>query len=94
LNRVLITKYYSGDKIEKNEMGGACSTYWEKRGAYSILVGRPEGRRPLGRPRLRWEDNIKMGLQEVGWGMDLIELAQDRDSWRDLVNTIMNLRVP
>jgi hypothetical protein len=66
----------------------------EKRGAYKILVGRPEGRRPLGRPRRRWEDNIKMDLQEVGWGMDWIELAQDRDRWRALVNAVMNLRVP
>jgi hypothetical protein len=59
-------------------MGGACSTYGGMRGAYKILVGRPEGRRPLGRPRRRWEDNIKTGLQGVGWGMDWIELAQDR----------------
>jgi hypothetical protein len=66
----------------------------EKRGAYRILVGRPEGRRPLERPRRRWEDNIKMYLQEVGWGMDWIELAQDRDRWRALVNAVMNLRVP
>jgi hypothetical protein len=66
----------------------------EKRGAYRILVGRPEGRRPLGRPRRRWEDNIKMDLQEVGWGMDWIELAQDRDRWRALVNAVMTLRVP
>jgi hypothetical protein len=66
----------------------------EKRGAYRILVGRPEGRRPLGRSRRRWEDNIKMGLQEVGWGMDWIELAQDRDRWRAVVNAVMNLRVP
>jgi hypothetical protein len=67
----------------------------EKRGAYRILVGRPEGRRPLGRPRRRWEDNIKIDLQEVGWGgMDWIELAQDRDRWRALVNAGMNLRVP
>jgi hypothetical protein len=66
----------------------------EKRGEYRILVGRSEGRRPLGRPRRRWEDNIKMGLQEVGWGMDRIELAQDRDRWRALVNAVMNLRVP
>jgi hypothetical protein len=58
----------------------------EKRGAYRILVGRPEGRRPLGRPRRRWDDNIKMDSQEVGWGMDWIELAQDRDRWRALVN--------
>jgi hypothetical protein len=66
----------------------------EKRGTYSILVGRPEGRRPLGRPRRRWEDDIKMYLQEVGWGRDWIELAQDRDRWRALVNAVMNLRVP
>jgi hypothetical protein len=66
----------------------------EKRGAYRILVGRPEGRRPPGRPRRRWEDNIKMGLEEVGWGMDWIELADDRDRWRAVVNTVMNLRFP
>jgi hypothetical protein len=67
----------------------------EKRGAYRILVGRPEGRRPLGRPRHRWEDNIKMDLQEVGCGgMDWIELAQDRDRWWALVNVVMNFQVP
>jgi hypothetical protein len=66
----------------------------ENRGAYRILVGRPEGRRQLGSPRRRWEDNIIMDLQEVGWGMDWIELAQDRDRWRALVNALMNLRVP
>jgi hypothetical protein len=66
----------------------------EKRDAYRILVGRPEGRRPLGRPRHRWEDNIKMDLQEVGWGMDWIELAQDMNRWRAVVNAVMNLRVP
>jgi hypothetical protein len=66
----------------------------EGRGVYRILVGRPEGRRPLGRPRHRWEDNIKMDLQEVRWGdMDWIDLAQDRDRWRDFVNATMNLRV-
>jgi hypothetical protein len=67
----------------------------EGRGAYRVLVGRPEGRRPLGRPRHRWEDNIKMDLQEVGWGgMDWIDMAQDRDRWRVLVSMVMNLWVP
>jgi hypothetical protein len=67
----------------------------EKRDAYRILVGRPEGRRPLGRPRHRWEDNIKMDFQDVGWvGMDWIELAEARDRLRDLVNAVMNLWVP
>jgi hypothetical protein len=59
------------------------------------LVGNPEGNRPLGRPRRRWVDNIKMDLGETGWdGMDWIDLAQDRNQWRALVNTVMNLRVP
>jgi hypothetical protein len=67
----------------------------EKRGAYRILVRRPEGRQPLGGPRRRWEDNIKMDLQDVGWvGMNWIERAQDTDRWRALVNAVMNLRVP
>jgi hypothetical protein len=66
----------------------------ELRGAYNILIGRSEGRRPLGRPRRRWED-IKMDLRETGFGdVDWINLAQDRDRWRALVNTVMNLRVP
>jgi hypothetical protein len=65
------------------------------RGAYNILVGRPEGRRPLGRPRCRWEDKIKMDLGgNRVWDVDCIHLAQDRDRWRALVNTVMNLRVP
>jgi hypothetical protein len=76
-------------------MGGACSTYGETRGVYSVWVGKPEGKRPLGKPRLRWEDNIKMCLQEVGCGVvDWIELAQDRDRWWALVITVMNLQVP
>jgi hypothetical protein len=67
----------------------------EKRNAYVILVGKPEGKRPLGRPGHRWEDNIKMDLREIGWdGMDWTDLAQDRDQWRALVKTVMNIRVP
>jgi len=67
----------------------------DRRGVYRVLVGIPEGKRPLGRPRRRWEDNIKMDLQEVGsGGTDWIELAQDRESWQALVNTVINLRVP
>jgi len=67
----------------------------EERGAYTVLVGKPEGRRPLGRPRRRWVDNIRMDIQEVGCGyMDWIGLAQDRDRWRTLVSAVMNLRVP
>ena len=67
----------------------------EGRGVHRVLVGKAEGKRPLGRHRRRWEDNIKMDLQEVGWGCrDWIELAQDRDRWRALVNTVMNFPVP
>jgi hypothetical protein len=67
----------------------------EKRNAYRILVGKPEGERPLGRPRRMWVDNIKMDLREIGCdGMDWIDLAQNRDQGRALVNTVMNLRVP
>jgi hypothetical protein len=67
----------------------------EMKNACRILVGKPEGRRPLGRPRRRWVDNIKMDLREIEWdGIDLIDPAQDRDQWRALVNTVMNLRVP
>ena len=67
----------------------------EGRGVHKVLMGKPEGNRPLGRPRRRWEDNIKMELQEVGRvGGDWMELAQDRDRWRALVSTVMNFRVP
>jgi hypothetical protein len=67
----------------------------EKRDAYRLLVGKPEGKRPPGRPRRRWVDNIRMDLGEVGWGdVDWIGLAQDRNRWRALVNSVLNLRVP
>jgi len=66
-----------------------------RRGVYRVLVGKPEAKRPLGRPKHRWEDNIKIDFQEVGCGgMDWTELAQDRDSWRAVVNTVVNPRVP
>jgi hypothetical protein len=68
---------------------------WEGRGVYRVLVGKPEGRRPLGRPRRRWEDNIKMDLQAVGGDCgDWMELAQDRERWQALVSMVMNLQVP
>ena len=67
----------------------------ERRGGYRVFVGKPEGKRTSGRSRRRWEDNIRMDLQEVGCGgMDWIELAQGRDRWRALVSAVMNLRVP
>jgi hypothetical protein len=67
----------------------------DKRNAHRILVGNPEGMRPLRRPKRRWVDDIKMDLRGIGWvGMDWIDLAQDRDQWRDLVDAVMNLRVP
>jgi hypothetical protein len=78
----------------KKRWSGHVASIGEQRGVYRILVGKPEGRRLLGRPRHRWEDNIKMDLQEVECGdMDWIDLAQD-DRWRALVNAVMNLRVP
>ena len=92
---VLLTQYCVGGKIEKNEMDGHVARMGERRGVHRVLVGKPEGKRPLGRPRRRWEDNIKMDLQEIGGGCgDWMELAQDRDIWRELVSTVMNLRVP
>ena len=81
-------------KSRRMRWAGHMAHMGEGRGVYRVLVGKPEGKRPLGRPRRRWEDNIKMDLQEVGReGMDWIELAQDRDRWRALVNAVM-LRVP
>jgi hypothetical protein len=82
-------------KARRMRWAGHVARMGEMRGAYNILVGRPEGRRPLGRPRRRWEDNIKMDRREIGFGdVDWIQWAHDRDRWRALVNTVMNLRVP
>jgi hypothetical protein len=76
-------------------MGGACSAYGDRRNVFRVLVEITERKRPLWRPRLRGEDNSKVDLQEVGYGVfDWIELAQDRDMWRALVNAVMNLRIP
>jgi hypothetical protein len=76
-------------------MGGACDAHGGGEGCINILVGRPEGMIPLGRPRRRWEDNINMDLREIGFGdVDWIHWVQDRDRWRALVKTVMNLRVP
>jgi hypothetical protein len=76
-------------------MGGAIARMGAKRNAYRILVGKPEGKIPLGRRRRRWVDNIKMDLRELGGtGVAWIDMAQDRDWWRALVNTVLNLRVP
>jgi hypothetical protein len=81
--------------IEKNEMGGTCSTYGEKEKCMQGFGGEPEGKTPLGRPRHSWEDNNMMDLQEGVWvGMDWIDLAQGRDRQRALLNTVVNLWVP
>jgi len=82
-------------KLKRMRWAGHVGCMGEERGVYRILVGKPEGRRPLGRPRRRWVDNIRMDIQEVGRGyMDWIGLAQDRDRWRTLVTAVMNIRVP
>jgi hypothetical protein len=82
-------------KSNKMKWTGHVACIGERRGVHRVLVGKPEGRRPLGKPRRRWEDNIKMDLQEVGCeGMDRIKLALDRDRWQALVNAVMKLWVP
>jgi hypothetical protein len=82
-------------KYRRMKWAGLVARMVEKRNAYRTLVGKPEGKRPLGIPKRRWEDNIKMDLREIGWGgMDWIHLAQNRDQWKALVNMIMNLQVP
>jgi hypothetical protein len=83
------------NKPRRMRWAGHVARMGEGRGVYRVLVGRPEGKRPLGRPRRRWEDNIKMDLREIGIdGANWIQLAQDRVQWRAFVNTVLNLRVP
>jgi hypothetical protein len=82
-------------KSRRMTWAGHVARMGENRNVYTLLVGKPEGERPLGRPRRRWLDNIRMDLVEVGWGdVDCIGLDQDRDRWRVLVNLVLNLRVP
>jgi hypothetical protein len=82
-------------KSMRMRWAGHVALMGEKRNSYTILVGKPEVKRPLGRHRRRWEDNIRMNLRDIGWGgMDWIDMAQDRDQWRVFVNTVMNFRVP
>jgi hypothetical protein len=82
-------------KSRRMRWAGHVERMGKKRNVYRILVGKQEGKRPLGKPTHRWQDNIKVDLRDKGWGsMDWINLAQDRDRWRALVNTVMNLRVP
>jgi hypothetical protein len=82
-------------KSRRMRWAGHVARMGEKRNTYRILVGNPEGKRPLGRSRHRWVDNIKIDLREIGWdGGDWIDLAQDRDQWRALVRAVMNVRVP
>jgi hypothetical protein len=86
-----------GEQDKKTEMGRTCSTNGEKTGAYRVLVGKSEGRTPLARAKCRLENNIKLDLRVVGWGlvgMAWIDLAQDRDRWQALVNAVINLWVP
>jgi hypothetical protein len=94
-NLYLLLNIISIIKSRRMRWAGHVAPIGEKWSAYRILVGKLEGKRPLGRPRCRWVDNIKMDLGEIGWGgRDWIDVAQDRDQWRALMNTVMNLRVP
>jgi PAS domain-containing protein len=95
LHNALFARYNENDEIKEDEMGRECSTNGEKRNAYRTLMGKPEGKRPLGSPRSRWVDKTKMDLREVRWSsIDWIDVAQDRDQWRALVKMVMNIRVP
>jgi hypothetical protein len=91
----MLTQYCSGNHIKKTEMGGECSTYGESRSLYRVLVGKTEVKTSLGRPRLRWKDDIKKDLQELGCeGRDWIDVAQDTDMSLELVKAVMNHRFP
>jgi hypothetical protein len=98
LNNVVLKigmKYILAISLLKIRCAGHVARMGEKRNAYRIMVGKPEGKRPLGRPRHRLVENIRMDLREIGWdGIDWIDLAEDRDQWMPLVNTVMYLRVP
>ena len=95
LNDLYSTNIVRMIKSRRMRWAGHVARMGEEKGVYRVLVGKPEGRRPLGRPRRRWVDNIRMDLQEMGCGyMDWIGLAQDRDRWWTLVSAVMNLRVP
>jgi hypothetical protein len=91
----LFARYNWNDQIKEDEMDRVCRTHEENIKSYRVLVGKPEGNRPLGRPRRKWKNNVKIDVRGIGWGvMDWIDLAKDRDQWRALVNTAKNLRVP
>jgi hypothetical protein len=92
---VIISPRIVFNRYLHSEWAGHAARMGERRNAYRILVGKPEGKRPLGRPRCIWVDNIKMDLREVGWeGRDWVDLAQDRNRWRAYVNAVIDLRVP
>jgi hypothetical protein len=94
-NKELQDLYSSPLLVAEDEMGEPCSTNGAKMNSYRLLVEKPEGKRPLGRPRRKWADNIRMNLGDVGWGdVDWIGLAKDRNRWRALVNSVLNLRFP
>jgi hypothetical protein len=93
--RVLFAKYNWNVEVMEDEVGRGYSTNGDRRNAYRFMVGKPEEKRPVGKPRRRWLDNIKMGLGDIGWGcMKWADLAQDRGQVRVLVNMVMNLEVP
>jgi hypothetical protein len=92
---MLFIRYNQNDQVKEDEMGRACSTHGREEGSMQAFGGKLEGKRLLGRPRSRWEDDIKIDHREIGWGgMDWIHMAQDRDQWQALVNMVTNIRVP